>query len=72
MTFGRTNMIIIVILTIFAKQVIVIGQQNFVSYKDCNECISNGGRQCLLKEEWTYSVCCHPDPNKSSDFCKDQ
>lgn len=36
--------------------------QYFVNY-DCGECFANKGRQCLVKNEWTYGVCCHPDPN---------
>ena len=45
------------------------GQEpNFVNL-ECNACLSLGGRQCLLREQFDYSVCCHPDPRKSSFFC---
>ena len=34
----------------------------------CNKCFEAGGRSCILRAEFTYSVCCNPkDP---SDFCE--
>ena len=43
--------------------------KKFVEYTNCHECIDAGGRQCLLKDHWTYAVCCHPLEAYSSDFC---
>ena len=47
---------------------------NAVNYRtlDCQSCITNGGRQCLLDGEWTYAVCCSPDPAEASYFCRTQ
>ena len=45
-----------------------------VNYRtlDCQSCIAQGGRQCLLDGEWTYAVCCSPDPEEASYFCRTQ
>ena len=37
-------------------------QQDKVVSLGCEGCLSQGGRQCLLRQEWTYGVCCDPRP----------
>ena len=30
---------------------------------DCHECIAEGGSQCILKSDWSYTMCCEQDVN---------
>ena len=34
------------------------------------KCVAQGGRQCLLRQEWTYAACCNPDTSSASTSCK--
>lgn len=63
----KTNLKVIILLAVL--QTVLSQDQYFINY-DCHECIHHGGKQCLLKNDWTYALCCHPDPSQQSNFCK--
>ena len=61
---------IIILTLIYAS---LVAASNFLTLH-CSSCYEAGGRQCLLRDSFSYGTCCDPSvaPELQSYFCKGQ